>query len=168
MKGSLNALRETGKRTNEVLDLVVQTRVKHILGTIVVGFLCFGLISVQYGSILANNRASDLRDTNFATYQVQLDTYRTALTQYEQCLTRIEVRTIYRERFIVANQTKVKIIDAFRGDREPSPEQVEVYRILDEELAGINEGLPVLERSTCPPYPPVAPTPVLNPANEES
>ncbi len=167
MKSSLSALRETGNKTKNILDLIVQTRVKHILGTIVVLFVCFGLLTYQNGTILNSTRASDLRDTNFATYQVQLDSYRTALTQYEACLTRIEVRSLYRERFLVANETKVKIIDAFRGDGEPSPEQIEVYKILDDELAGINEEIPVLERSTCPPYPPTAPEPVVDPNLDE-
>ncbi len=157
-------LPKAGKKSTvlAILDQKVETKVKHIILSIAVLFACFGLITFQVSSIIERGQAGDLRVVAFANYQTRIDTYQTAVVQYDQCVARIESRVVIRGRLNSITNLLGTVVRIFVGDNEPSPQVVAVFDAIDQELGSIDTELPVLGLSICPPLP-VAPRVVPDP-----
>ncbi len=156
MTTTSSGLRKAATGAREIWDRRVVVKIKHILETIVVLFVVFGLITWQVGTLLESSRQGDLRDARGEVYQAQLNTYQISLNQYEACQAQIEQRLIDRERFTASNLTLRAVVDAFGAD-STDPAFATVYSILDRELEAIINTLPILGRDICPEIP-VQPT----------
>lgn len=147
-------------RAREWIDETVVTKRKHLLGTCLVAASVVGLIGWSLFQLGERSRAGDERDAAISTYQVELDAYRTAVTQYESCLTRIETRALYRDRFLavaLADSRMVDVLAVASGTPESSPFLIELRSLVADEIADLDENLPLLGRDICPPTPPVRP-----------
>lgn len=115
------------------------------------------MITFQIRTLGEDSRRSDFNDLAQSTYQVELANFQLASAQYDACLFRLEMRDVYRRRFLASASSKREILDIVVDGNPPSPAFIRMYEILDQEIADIEAELPPLSRDICPPEPPVRP-----------
>jgi hypothetical protein len=147
--------RQAWDRWVEVVNRTVTTKVKHLLGTIIVAFASFGFITWQVRALQEADRQQDLREAADATYEVDLRAYDVAVIQHHQCLARIETREQVRERFIASAEAKRRLVDvvAANTNNPDSPAIADLYAVVEAELEAIDAELPSLTAAACPPQP---------------
>lgn len=148
MTPTSKGLPRAARSAMEVGNRRVVIKVKHILETIVVLFLVFGLITWQVSALSEASRQGDLREAREASYRAELVAYQIAEAQFEACQGRIETRVINRERFLASNLAMRAIIDTYTPI-PARPVDVAVYLILDTELEAIITEIPLLDESIC-------------------
>jgi len=144
----------------ELLNLTVETKVKHILVTIAVAFLTFGLVFYMVEGNGNRDLAREQRANAVVTYQAALRVYDTQVTQVNQCNARYEGRQSARALFTAQNQTIrsiLTIVDELHDGTNPV--LVQSFHQLDLQDALIEVTYPAGEANTCPPPPtlPVVP-----------
>lgn len=153
-KGSLGAM----TTVTAAWDQRVVVKVKHIIGTIFVLFIVFGLLTWQNTARSEASRQDDLRGASEAAYRAEVVAFQVVDYQIEVCMARIDSRVVNRERFMASNLAMRAIIDTYSPKPPRDVDQV-VYKILDDELQNIIDNVPLLDESICPvlPDPPIPP-----------
>lgn len=142
------------QKTRAAMNAVVVTKVKHLIGTIVVLFVMFGLITLQVRSLTEANRANDVRDAALANYQVQIDLYSSQVVQRENCTAGVAIREVYRGRLIGIIDVLEQLADAVAVDRpDDDPHVANLRAVVEAQREDLAVNLPPRRLEDCPPVP---------------
>lgn len=140
-----------------LLDTTVETKIKHILVTIAVGF---GVSSLVFYMVESNGNRDLLREqraNDAQNYASALRVYDTQVTQIAQCNARFDGRQAARVLFTSQNNT-LRTILQIADDANPNPTSPVVMSLFDEldhQDERIAAQYPPDEVNTCPPLPPL-------------
>lgn len=144
-----------------LLNISVQTKIKHILVTVAVAFGVFSLVF----SMLETNGNRDLQrekhNNDVLTYQAAVRLYDTQVIQVDQCNSRYDTRQAVRAVFIGQNEmvrSMLTIIDEANPD-PPSAILLSLFNEVNLQEARIVDEYPENEQNECPemPTPPEVP-----------
>ena len=150
-----SGVRNVARKTNAYLNSIVVTKIKHLLGTIVLLFVMFGLITWQVRSLTEAAHDSDRRDAALVAYQTQIDLYASDVRARENCLTAVTTREVLRARFegILSTLDRYTDIIDLGASPEHDPLIVDLHETVATERTNLADDLKVLDPDKCPPMP---------------
>lgn len=158
----------------DLLDATVETKIKHLLGTIFVAFCVFGLIFYMVESNGNRDLSREERANDVQTYQAELRIYDTQVAQVVQCNNRFDSRQAAKALFISQNNSMrniLNIISAANPNTNPnSPILLSLFAEVDAQDARIGIEYPPDEVNECNalPAPPVVPRSLVGAVEDET